>query len=96
MGFGLPKATKGAGIVADPEWKAEFFKNDPILSKWYLGVLAILALFGGYAGYASASRPVDGPNCPITAWEWDHDCLIKELTSMAKCYFNQICGGINK
>jgi penicillin-binding protein 2 len=25
------------GIVADPAWKAEYFKNDPISSKWYLG-----------------------------------------------------------
>ncbi len=25
------------GVVADPEWKAEFYKNDPILGKWYLG-----------------------------------------------------------
>jgi penicillin-binding protein 2 len=25
------------GLVPDPEWKAQFYKNDPILSKWYLG-----------------------------------------------------------
>ena len=25
------------GIVADPEWKASYFNNDPISSKWYLG-----------------------------------------------------------
>lgn len=25
------------GLVPDPAWKAEFFKTDPILSKWYLG-----------------------------------------------------------
>jgi len=25
------------GRVADPEWKQEYFKNDPIMSKWYLG-----------------------------------------------------------
>ncbi len=25
------------GLVPDPEWKAEYFKNDDILSKWYLG-----------------------------------------------------------
>ncbi len=25
------------GTVPTPEWKAEYFKDDPILSKWYLG-----------------------------------------------------------
>ncbi|HVY67356.1 MAG TPA: penicillin-binding transpeptidase domain-containing protein, partial [Patescibacteria group bacterium] len=25
------------GTVADPAWKAQYFKDDPILSKWYLG-----------------------------------------------------------
>ncbi len=25
------------GVVADPAWKAEYFKEDPIQSKWYLG-----------------------------------------------------------
>lgn len=25
------------GIVADPAWKADYFKNDKILGKWYLG-----------------------------------------------------------
>jgi len=25
------------GLVADPNWKADYFKNDPVLSKWYLG-----------------------------------------------------------
>lgn len=25
------------GLVADPQWKAQYFKNDKILSKWYLG-----------------------------------------------------------
>ncbi|MCL5775331.1 MAG: penicillin-binding protein 2 [Patescibacteria group bacterium] len=25
------------GLVPDPKWKAEFFKADPIMSKWYLG-----------------------------------------------------------
>jgi penicillin-binding protein 2 len=25
------------GVVADPAWKAGYFKNDAILSKWYLG-----------------------------------------------------------
>ncbi len=26
-----------AGLVADPNWKAKYFENDPISSKWYLG-----------------------------------------------------------
>lgn len=26
-----------AGVVADPAWKANYFQNDPISSKWYLG-----------------------------------------------------------
>lgn len=25
------------GIVADPDWKAKYFEEDPITSKWYLG-----------------------------------------------------------
>jgi penicillin-binding protein 2 len=25
------------GLVADPEWKASYFKNDAVLKKWYLG-----------------------------------------------------------
>ncbi len=25
------------GLVPDPKWKAEYYKNDPILKKWYLG-----------------------------------------------------------
>ncbi|HEX3095796.1 MAG TPA: penicillin-binding protein 2 [Patescibacteria group bacterium] len=25
------------GLVADPGWKAKYFENDPITSKWYLG-----------------------------------------------------------
>lgn len=25
------------GLVPDPTWKAQYYKNDPILSKWYLG-----------------------------------------------------------
>ncbi len=25
------------GVVADPAWKAKYFENDPISSKWYLG-----------------------------------------------------------
>jgi penicillin-binding protein 2 len=26
-----------AGLVADPAWKAKYFEDDPIASKWYLG-----------------------------------------------------------
>jgi penicillin-binding protein 2 len=26
-----------AGLVPDPAWKAKYYKDDPILSKWYLG-----------------------------------------------------------
>ncbi len=25
------------GLVADPAWKAEYYKNNPIMSRWYLG-----------------------------------------------------------
>lgn len=41
--FGLGTVTgidiqgEKAGVVADPAWKAKYFKNDPISSKWYLG-----------------------------------------------------------
>lgn len=35
--WGLDLPGEKSGIVADPEWKAEFYKSDPILSKWYLG-----------------------------------------------------------
>lgn len=41
--FNLGKVTgidllgEKAGLVADPAWKAEYFKGDKILSKWYLG-----------------------------------------------------------
>lgn len=35
--WGLDLPGEKAGVVADPEWKANFFKNNPILSKWYLG-----------------------------------------------------------
>jgi penicillin-binding protein 2 len=41
--FGLGKITgldlggEKPGIVADPEWKANYFKDNSILSKWYLG-----------------------------------------------------------
>src|SRR6185436_988396 len=34
---GIDLPNEKPGIVADPEWKAEYFKTDPILSKWYLG-----------------------------------------------------------
>ncbi|MBI5530327.1 MAG: penicillin-binding protein 2 [Candidatus Doudnabacteria bacterium] len=35
VGIDLPG--EKPGVVADPTWKANYFKNDPILSKWYLG-----------------------------------------------------------
>lgn len=41
--FGMGKVTgidiqgEKSGLVADPEWKAQYYKNDPILAKWYLG-----------------------------------------------------------
>lgn len=41
--FGLGKVTgidlpgEKPGVVADPEWKAGYFKGDPVSSKWYLG-----------------------------------------------------------
>ena len=25
------------GLVPDPDWKAKYFQNDPVMSKWYLG-----------------------------------------------------------
>lgn len=34
---GIDIAGEKSGLVPDPAWKAEYFKNDPILSKWYLG-----------------------------------------------------------
>jgi penicillin-binding protein 2 len=41
FGMGAPTGIdiqgEKSGIVADPAWKAEYFKNDPITSKWYLG-----------------------------------------------------------
>lgn len=41
--FNLGKVTgidlqgEKTGLVPDPEWKAAYYKNDPILGKWYLG-----------------------------------------------------------
>lgn len=41
--FGMGKVTgidiqgEKPGLVADPDWKAKYFENDPISSKWYLG-----------------------------------------------------------
>ncbi len=41
--FGMGKQTgidiqgEKSGIVADPDWKRNYFQNDPIDSKWYLG-----------------------------------------------------------
>lgn len=34
---GIDLEGEKGGVVADPEWKKKFFKNDAILSKWYLG-----------------------------------------------------------
>jgi len=34
---GIDIAGEKSGLVADPEWKADYFKTDAILSKWYLG-----------------------------------------------------------
>ena len=34
---GIDLPGEKTGVVADPGWKARYFKNDPILSKWYLG-----------------------------------------------------------
>lgn len=34
---GIDLPGEKTGVVADPDWKAQYFKNDPILSKWYLG-----------------------------------------------------------
>ena len=34
---GIDLQGEKGGVVADPTWKANYFKNDKILSKWYLG-----------------------------------------------------------
>lgn len=34
---GLDIQGEKPGTVADPDWKAKYFENDPISSKWYLG-----------------------------------------------------------
>jgi len=35
--WGLDLPGEKTGTVADPDWKALYYKDDPILSKWYLG-----------------------------------------------------------
>jgi penicillin-binding protein 2 len=34
---GIDLPGEKTGTVADPDWKASYFKNDSIMSKWYLG-----------------------------------------------------------
>jgi penicillin-binding protein 2 len=34
---GIDLPGEKAGVVADPAWKAAYYKNDAIMSKWYLG-----------------------------------------------------------
>ncbi len=34
---GIDLAGEATGLVPDPDWKAQYYKNDAILSKWYLG-----------------------------------------------------------
>ena len=34
---GIDLPSERAGVVADPKWKASYFKGDAVLSKWYLG-----------------------------------------------------------
>lgn len=35
--WGIDIPGEKSGTVPDPAWKAQYYKNDPILSKWYLG-----------------------------------------------------------
>jgi penicillin-binding protein 2 len=35
--LGIDLQGEKPGLVPDPAWKAQYFKNDPILSQWYLG-----------------------------------------------------------
>lgn len=34
---GIDLPGEAAGLVPDPDWKLKYYKDDPILSKWYLG-----------------------------------------------------------
>ena len=34
---GIDISGEASGTVPDPDWKAQYFKNNPIMSKWYLG-----------------------------------------------------------
>src|SRR6185503_2590288 len=34
---GIDAQGEKPGLVPDPAWKEQYFKNDPILGKWYLG-----------------------------------------------------------
>lgn len=36
------------GVIPDPDWKASYFKSDPILRKWYLGDTYHLSIGQGY------------------------------------------------
>lgn len=35
--LGIDLQGEKGGLVPDPEWKREYFKNDPLAGKWYLG-----------------------------------------------------------
>jgi penicillin-binding protein 2 len=35
--LGIDLQGEKAGLVPDPAWKAEYFKDDPIMKQWYLG-----------------------------------------------------------
>jgi penicillin-binding protein 2 len=34
---GIDLQGEASGLVPDPAWKTKYYKNDPLLSKWYLG-----------------------------------------------------------